>query len=37
MTTVTSSNGYKIRPLTDSDESFVMECLKDFPIGSNSL
>ena len=37
MTTVTSSNGYKIRPLIDSDESFIMECLKDFPIGSNSL
>ena len=36
MATVTSSNGYKIRPLTDSDSSFILETLKDFPVGSNT-
>ena len=36
MATVTSSNGYKMRPLIESDQPFIMECLKDFPIGSNT-
>jgi hypothetical protein len=36
MTTITSSNGYSLRPLIEADYSFVMEVLKDFPIGSNS-
>lgn len=36
MTTVTSSNGYKIRPMIEADQSFVTESLKDFPIGSNT-
>ena len=36
MTIVTSSNGYKIRPMIESDQSFITDCLKDFPIGSNT-
>ena len=36
MTIITASNGYKIRPLTDSDSSFILETLKDFPVGSNT-
>jgi len=36
MTTITSSNGYSLRPMVESDTDFVMEILKDFPIGSNS-
>ena len=37
MTTVTSSNNFKLRPLLESDQTFVLECLQDFPIGSNTL
>lgn len=36
MATITASNGYKLRPLTDSDSDFILETLKDFPIGSNT-
>lgn len=37
MTTVTSSNNFKLRPLLESDENFVYECLRDFPVGSNTI
>ena len=36
MTTITASNGYVLRPMIDSDVDFMMEVLKDFPIGSNT-
>lgn len=36
MATITSSNGYKLRPLTASDSDFILETLKDFPVGSNT-
>ena len=37
MTIITSSNDYKLRPLIESDQSFVLECLQDFPVGSNTI
>ena len=36
MATITASNGYKLRPLLESDKDFVIEVLNDFPIGSNT-
>jgi len=36
MTIITSSNDYKLRPLVESDQSFILECLQDFPVGSNT-
>ena len=36
MTIITASNGYKYRPLAETDETFIMESLKDYPIGSNT-
>ena len=30
---ITASNGYKMRPIKESDYTFVMETLKDFPLG----
>tara|TARA_R110000824_G_scaffold319908_1_gene506895 strand:- start:59 stop:658 length:600 start_codon:yes stop_codon:yes gene_type:complete len=33
---ITASNSYKLRPLVESDQTFLMESLADFPIGSNS-
>tara|TARA_Y100001963_G_C6774513_1_gene446644 strand:- start:64 stop:753 length:690 start_codon:yes stop_codon:yes gene_type:complete len=32
-TIVTGSNGYKLRPMKESDFNFFMECWKDFPQG----
>ena len=32
--TITASNGYKMRPIKESDYTFVMETLKDFPLGA---
>ena len=37
MTIITTSNGYKYRPLLESDETFIMETLVDYPIGSNTI
>lgn len=37
MTVITASNGYKYRPLAESDETFILETLKDYPIGSNTI
>ena len=37
MTVITTSNGYKYRPLEEADETFIMETLKDYPIGSNTI
>ena len=37
MTIITTSNGYKYRPLEETDETFMMDCLKDYPIGSNTI
>ena len=36
MPTITASNGYSLRPLQESDRDFMLEVLKDFPIGSNT-
>ena len=36
MAIITASNGYKLRPLADGDHTFMMETLKDFPIGNNT-
>lgn len=33
VTIVTGSNGYKLRPMKESDYTFFMECWKDFPQG----
>ena len=33
MAIITASNGFKIRPITESDVTFVTESLKDFPLG----
>ena len=33
---ITASNSYKLRPLAESDHTFMMETLADFPIGSNT-
>ena len=35
-TIVTSSNGWKTRPLVESDSTFFMESFADYPLGSNS-
>ena len=31
---ITASNGYKMRPIKESDYTFIMETLKDFPLGA---
>ena len=36
MPTITASNGYSLRPMQESDRDFILEVLKDFPIGSNT-
>ena len=33
MAIITASNGFKIRPIAESDVTFVTESLKDFPLG----
>ena len=33
---ITASNGYKLRPLAESDHTFMVETLADFPIGCNT-
>tara|TARA_Y100000004_G_scaffold196715_1_gene267728 strand:+ start:2253 stop:2894 length:642 start_codon:yes stop_codon:yes gene_type:complete len=35
-TIVTASNGWKLRPLVESDSTFFMEAFADYPLGSNS-
>jgi len=35
-TICTASNGWKMRPLEESDYTFFMESFKDYPLGSNS-
>ena len=35
-TIVTASNGWKLRPLDESDSTFFMESFRDYPLGSNS-
>ena len=32
MAIITASNGFKIRPIVESDVTFVTESLKDFPL-----
>ena len=36
MAIITASNGFKIRPIAESDITFVTESLKDFPLGEMS-
>ena len=36
MAIITASNGFKIRPIVESDVTFVTESLKDFPLGEMS-
>ena len=35
-TIITASNGWKIRPLEESDYQFFMEAFVDYPLGNNS-
>jgi len=35
-TIVTASNGWKTRPMKESDYTFFMETFEDFPLGTNS-
>ena len=35
-TICTASNGWKLRPLEESDSAFFMASFKDYPLGSNS-
>ena len=35
-TICTASNGWKMRPLVESDSTFFMEAFADYPLGSNS-